>query len=238
VAVSALSVVPLREAEDARYAAVDTLTARLAAEENAERAKLAAAEALNAQRAAEEAVEQARLALEHAEQARIADEKSAERARRTAEETLQAWRETITAEDRRPPERLRVLPPLPETELQAAGLGIEETPGVEAHETDPPADEEPEPELPTAEERSLTATCKISFWRGYRKGAFYARAFDEEGYEIALAESPQFKPRGNEVPEETDEAVAAYEALVAQLAEAGWQADGRDDTWFGQTFRV
>jgi hypothetical protein len=25
---------------------------------------------------------------------------------------------------------------------------------------------------------------------------------------------------------------------VAQLAEAGWQADGRGDTWFGQTFRV
>jgi hypothetical protein len=80
-------------------------------------------------------------------------------------------------------------------------------------------------------------TCQVAYWRGYRKAAFYARAFDEEGYEVALAESPLFKARGNGVPERTEQSVAAYEALIAQLAKDGWEPIGGTDNWFGQTLR-
>jgi hypothetical protein len=232
VAISVLKIVPREAAESARLAAADALHARLAAEEKAERAKLAAEEALQAQRAAEEAVERARLAAEQAERARLADEAAAERAKGAAEEALATWRATLVAEK---PRTLRMLPPFPETELRAAGLGLDDTSEAEGHDADRPATDEPD--LPAFEEQAETVTCQIAFWRGYRKGAFYARALDEDGFEVALAESPLFKHRGKSVPDDTEEAVAAHEALVAQLANDGWVANGCDDTWFGRTFR-
>jgi hypothetical protein len=233
VAISVLRIGPREAAESARLAAADALNARLAAEEKAERAKLAAEKALQAQRAAEEAAERARLAAEQAEKARQADEDAAERAKGAAEEALETWRATLVAEK---PRTLRMLPPFPETELRAAGLELNDTSEVEGHDAERPATDQPD--LPALEEQAETVTCQIAFWRGYRKGAFYARALDEDGFEVALAESPLFKPQGNGgVPDDTDEAVAAHEALVAQLANDGWVATGCDDNWFGRTFR-
>jgi hypothetical protein len=247
VAISVLKAVPLEEADGARLAAADALEARLAAEERAERAKLAAEEALQAQREAEEAVDETRRGAEQAEQTRLRDEKKAERARCAAEDALQAWRETLTAEAPAtgkpdfppPPERLRMLPSLPEADLRAAGLGLSDTSDVEAHDADRSATQELDPRAVEESSETVAAElgCQIAYWRGYRKGAFYARAVDEDGYEVALAESPLFKPRGKGVPDDTDGAVAAYEALVAQLENAGWEPVGCDDTWFGRTFR-
>jgi hypothetical protein len=114
--------------------------------------------------------------------------------------------------------------------------------GERAEEASPPAPEQREitdtpPEAEPQAQPAPELTCEIAFWRGYRKAGFYARAFDQEGYEVAVAESPYFKARGNRVPDQTEQARAAYEALSAQLAEAGWKAEGRNGTWFGTRFR-
>lgn len=233
MAISVLRIGPREAAQEAKLAAAHALNARLAAEEKAERAKLAAEKALQARRVAEAAAERARLAAEQAEKARQADEAAAERAKGAAEQALETWRATLAAEK---PRTLRMLPPFPETELRAAGLGPNDTSEVEGHDAERPATDERE--LPAFEEQAETVTCQIAFWRGYRKGAFYARGLDEDGFEVALAESPLFKPQGNGgVPDDTDEAVAAHETLVAQLASEGWIAHGCDNTWFGRTFR-
>ena len=100
--------------------------------------------------------------------------------------------------------------------------------------TDPPEpdpDSEPEPlEMPAAD-----PTCKIEFWRGYRKAAFYARTVDG-GEELAVAESPMFRARGNGVPDRTDEAAAAYAALVERLEAEGWRRVSHGADWFDATF--
>jgi hypothetical protein len=80
--------------------------------------------------------------------------------------------------------------------------------------------------------------CDILFWRGYRKAAFYGRTFDETGEPVAVAESPFFRPQGNGVPEPTEAAKAAYEALRSQLIAAGWEPVAAGDVWFDETFRV
>jgi hypothetical protein len=74
--------------------------------------------------------------------------------------------------------------------------------------------------------------CDIAYWRGYRKAAFYARAFDEEGLEVALAESEEFRARGNGTPERTEAAAAAHKALMASLVEAGWTKEGEGELWY------
>lgn len=79
-------------------------------------------------------------------------------------------------------------------------------------------------------------TCEILFWRGYRKATFYARIFSIDGEPLALAQSSEFRARGNGMPERTEEAVAAYEELRARLEHWGWQHVGSRDAWFGDVF--
>jgi hypothetical protein len=89
------------------------------------------------------------------------------------------------------------------------------------------------PDEPAAEE-----LVEIAFWRGYRKSAFYARTFDEDGFEVALAESAAFRASGNGVPDQTEEAVRAYEEFVDALVADGWTPveSARPAAWFAQTF--
>lgn len=211
-----------RSVEQARSRADEALQARVAAEEKAERAALAARSAERARFAAEGKAERARLAADEALQARFALERDAHRAELAAEEAFKVWGRKLVAEEDGPSRRAeapaREQPAPPEAEVH--------TPAV----TPQPADEA-RPPAPD------TLTCQIAYWRGYRTSAFYARAFDEEGYEVALAESPAFKARGTDGPDRTEEAVAAHKALLAQLKSDGWELDGGGDTWFGKTLR-
>ncbi|HST16977.1 MAG TPA: hypothetical protein VLK36_04865 [Gaiellaceae bacterium] len=73
--------------------------------------------------------------------------------------------------------------------------------------------------------------CEIVWWRGYVKGRFLAYA--ASGPE-PVGESPAIRWRSSSPPGPTEEAVAALDALTAQLSEAGWKVEERDgDPWFG-----
>ena len=75
--------------------------------------------------------------------------------------------------------------------------------------------------------------CEIGWWRGYLKSEFYAVA---DGREFARSRS--FRWRGERPPASDDEAArAAHEALVARLAEAGWEPLGQAIPWYAQRFR-
>jgi hypothetical protein len=105
----------------------------------------------------------------------------------------------------------------------------------------PPPIDEPVEETPTAPAPApppAEQTCDILFWRGYRKAAFYGRTFDETGEAVAVAESPFFRPQGNGVPEPTEAAKAAYEALRSQLIAAGWEPVAAGNDWCDETFRL
>ena len=101
----------------------------------------------------------------------------------------------------------------------------------------PPQIEEPLAETPAPPAAPAEQTCDILFWRGYRKAAFYARTFDETG-DVAVAESPFFRPQGNGKPEPTEAAKAAYEALRSELIALGWEPVAAGDDWFDETFRL
>jgi hypothetical protein len=90
----------------------------------------------------------------------------------------------------------------------------------------------PEPEAATGEDM----TCDIVFWRGYRKATFYARIFSDDGEPLAVAHSPSFRVRGNGIPEKTDEAVAAYQALREQLEQTGWDRVADGNAWFADVY--
>jgi hypothetical protein len=106
-----------------------------------------------------------------------------------------------------------------------------------AEPVEEPIAREPEPEVEQPEPVPLeNLTCEILFWRGYRKATFYARIFSDDGEPLALAQSPSFRARGNGTPEESDEAVAAYQALRAQLEQWGWRHVGSGRAWFGDVF--
>jgi hypothetical protein len=96
---------------------------------------------------------------------------------------------------------------------------------------------EPEPEAEVEQPAELEdLTCEILFWRGYRKATFYARIFSLDGEPLALAQSSEFRARGNGIPEQTEEAVAAYEELRARLEQWGWQHASSGRAWFGDVF--
>jgi hypothetical protein len=79
--------------------------------------------------------------------------------------------------------------------------------------------------------------CEIRFWRGWRKGMFYA-GMTEDGEEVAVAESAAFPLAGaNAVPARTDAAVAAHDGLKAALEAAGWEHVAGGATWYGGTWR-
>ena len=246
------------EADEAKRRARDALRTAIAAEEAADKARLAAEEAEAMRLADEQAVERAR---------RAAEEALAAWRTKLAAEAAEAppSREVEPPESS---ERVLMPPPFSEAELRAAGLGVTGNPAepedveavsitepepepAESEEAAPaftasseaelqqtPVEPEPAPEVEAPAPVASEPTCQVAYWRGYRKAAFYARAFDEEGLEVALAESHSFKARGNGVPERTEQAVAAYEALLAQLANDGWEPIGGTDNWFGQTLRL
>lgn len=79
--------------------------------------------------------------------------------------------------------------------------------------------------------------CVISLWQGYRKSRFYAQ-MEEDGEEVAVAESTLFRTPPEDSPlEASEEAIAAYEALRAELEARGWLHASRGDDWFSDTFR-
>jgi hypothetical protein len=222
-------------AELAKLRADEALQARLSAEEKAGRATLVARDAERARREAEAEAERANLAADEALRVRLALEREAHRAELAAEEAFKTWGKRLVAEEDaepRPAEAAAIVAPdPPRVEPQ---IPVEPQPPQAA--AMPEVTEQHDAEEPAPPPDSLT--CQIVYWRGYRKSAFYARAFDKEGYEVALAESPVFKTRGKDGPDRTDdEAIAAHQALVAQLTSDGWELAGGGSTWFDQTLR-
>lgn len=152
------------------------------------------------------------------------------------------------------PAELALVPPVdevPSSLEEADAVEVEVAPAiaVAAPELDEPTEEsipEPVDESPASElepeaEPPLPApledlTCEILFWRGYRKATFYARIFSDDGEPLAVAHSPSFRSRGNGAPDQSEEAVAAYQALREQLEQWGWQHVGSGDAWFDDVF--
>jgi len=91
------------------------------------------------------------------------------------------------------------------------------------------------PQQPAA--TAADATCEIRFWRGYLKANFYACVFDIHGEALAVAESPFFRARSDGLPDQTEEAVAAYDALRQRLEQLGWEHAASGRTWFGDLYR-
>lgn len=74
-------------------------------------------------------------------------------------------------------------------------------------------------------------TCEIVWWRGYVKGRFLAFASTAEGARL-IGESPAIAWRSGAPPGPTEAAVAALDALTAQLVAGGWEVAARDaETW-------
>lgn len=80
-------------------------------------------------------------------------------------------------------------------------------------------------------------TCQIVFWRGYRKARFYACVFDEADEPFAFAESPAFKAPRTPLPDATEQAVAAHDALTESLSQEGWDLVAKGPGWYDATFR-
>lgn len=72
--------------------------------------------------------------------------------------------------------------------------------------------------------------CEIRLWQGYRSYEFFAAVGD-----VAIAQSDSFRSRG-EPSAEDEKARMAHAALVRQLLDEGWQADGTGSGWFSQRF--
>jgi hypothetical protein len=200
----------VEETERARDEAVHALNARLTVEEEAERWRLRADEAVQAQRAAEQEAEQAKRKAAEAEE-------QAEQARLAAEEALQTWRANLSKEAGGAAPASAV--PAPPAELNAT---LREQVAERSAEAAAP--------IPYR-------TCSISYRREYRKVAFYALALDKDGSEVFIAASRHFRARGSGPPDRTDQAVAAHNDLVEQLAAKGWELDGEGEAWFEKTFR-
>jgi hypothetical protein len=77
--------------------------------------------------------------------------------------------------------------------------------------------------------------CEIGRWRGYLKADFYARRIGQNGEE--LARSRMFMWRRDEPPPREGKFLAAHEALVATLRDAGWEPIGQPRPWYAQRFR-
>jgi hypothetical protein len=92
------------------------------------------------------------------------------------------------------------------------------------------------PTVPLGTDEIEDVTCEIAAWRGYRSATFYARMFDGD-QEIAVAESPSFRPLGEITVARSEAAVRAHTALCDALVAAGWVRTGRGDTWYADLFR-
>jgi hypothetical protein len=82
--------------------------------------------------------------------------------------------------------------------------------------------------------RQTLDTCEIVWWSGYVRGRFQAFAVSPSGVNRLIGESPQIRWHSTSPPGPTQTAVAALEALMSRLAEAGWIVASRsDERWFG-----
>ncbi len=101
---------------------------------------------------------------------------------------------------------------------------------------EPPLAESLPPEAPVVAEVDEPELCTIRAWRGYLKWQFYA-SVRRGGVDELVAESRSFKSSGNGTPDETPQARAAFEGLVAKVRKRGWIAqESHDGCWFEQSF--
>ncbi len=112
---------------------------------------------------------------------------------------------------------------LPAAAAVASEAAASEVPPVEAEQIEEPTEE----------------FCQISIWRGYAKSRFFARLEigDNRYHEVAVAESPTFRPKGNGTPERTAAAEAAHAALLGFLLAEGWEVEGKADPWYADRLR-
>lgn len=80
-------------------------------------------------------------------------------------------------------------------------------------------------------------TCEIALWRGWRQASFYARMVVAGG-EVAVAQSPTFRPTGKDELEESNPALAAHRQLCEELLRRGWTRAGRGAAWYADVFRA
>ena len=111
-------------------------------------------------------------------------------------------------------------------------------------EVAPEPEPEPEPEPPVAlvasngageHEVPTDETCEVVWWRGYVKSSFCAHATAPDGTAFLAAESPQFRWRRSDPPEQTAEATAALDALLEELRSDDWEVVGNGGAWFTRT---
>jgi hypothetical protein len=219
------------ELEAARAAAAAAEAARAEAREQAARAEALLAEALREAEAREAEARAAAAELEAARAEAAQLEQALLEAARTGAARAEAERQQAEHAERTVavPEGARAdTTPVASARAQAAQIDTEAATDVETEVQDRQAAQ------PAPVETQLT--CEISFWRGYRKSAFFARTH-VDGETVAVAESPLFRARGNGLPDESGEALAAYEALREKLERQGWEPSGSRGTWFGQVFR-
>jgi hypothetical protein len=81
------------------------------------------------------------------------------------------------------------------------------------------------------DESSAFETCRIVFWRGYVKCAFYAAPKGGEQFG-----SPLFRSRERS-PLQSGRALEAHQALVERLKAEGWEPVARGSAWYELTFR-
>ncbi|HEV3480167.1 MAG TPA: hypothetical protein VG144_12060 [Gaiellaceae bacterium] len=118
---------------------------------------------------------------------------------------------------------------------------------AEPQDAEPEAAEPPEPEpawmLPSAFGARRSAppayevrevVCEIAYWRGYISGRFYAHFWGDAKHS-AIATSPTFRSR-SDVPEQTEESLAALATLTKELVADGWKPSGRGRAWYAQRF--
>jgi hypothetical protein len=80
-------------------------------------------------------------------------------------------------------------------------------------------------------------TCEVVWWRGYRRSAFTAVAFDSDGLPYDVARSPDFKWTRPEQPPRETTTVDARERLVAALVADGWEEVGPGEGWYGAYYQ-
>jgi hypothetical protein len=131
--------------------------------------------------------------------------------------------------------------PEPEPEVVQPAVTLAPVPPAPRAERAEPRRPRPFGESPADVEPELTADdideCEIVVWRGFRKSHFYAAPVVDDGVvAIGLYTSPLFRARGGEL-QETDEAVAAYDELVAKLERDDWELVDTGEAWYAGRFR-
>jgi hypothetical protein len=92
----------------------------------------------------------------------------------------------------------------------------------------PPPRKHPQPTRKTTDER-----CEIVWWRGYVKSSFLAAGTAPDGTQFVAGESPQFRWRRPDPPEQTEDTEAALAVLLERLHAENWQSVGNGGAWYG-----